>query len=92
MPDAAATTKRADEQPFEGFTGPEREFLDALGTFLANYQGFAGETPYERALATTFQVKLGILREGKLPPGLERTQAMCLCYDPVRHIIVLCRC
>jgi hypothetical protein len=92
MPDAGATTKRADEQPFESFTDPEKKFLDDLATFLGNYPGFAGETPFERALAATFQLKLEILREGKLPPDLERTQAMCLCYDPVRHKIVLCRC
>jgi hypothetical protein len=92
MADTAATRKRTDEELFEGFTEPEKKFLHDLAGFLENYENFAGKTPFERALAGTFQLKLGILREGKLPPALEQTYSMCLCYDPVRKKIVWCNC
>jgi hypothetical protein len=93
MTDTAATRKRTDEEDlFEGFTDAERKFIDDLAGFLGKYKGFAGDTPFDRALAATFQLKLGILREGKLPLALERTGSMCLCYDPVHNRVVYCPC
>jgi hypothetical protein len=93
MTDTAATRKRTDEEDlFEGFTDAERRFIGDLAGFLAEYKGFAGETPFEIALAATFQVKLGVLREGKLPPSPERTDSMCLCWDSVHKKWVYCAC
>jgi hypothetical protein len=94
MANTAATKKRTDEELFEGFTDSEKKFLYDLAGFLEHYENFAGNTPFDRALAATFQMKIGILREGKLPPppALMQTEGMCLCYDPVRKKIVLCSC
>jgi hypothetical protein len=92
MADTAATRKRTEEDLFEGFTDAERKFLDDLAGFLGKYKGFAGDTPFDRALAATFQVKLGILREGKLPPAPMQTESLCSCYDPIRNKWVICYC
>jgi hypothetical protein len=92
MAEATAARQKPEQELLDGFTHAEQKFVHDLEVFLTNYHDFAGETPFERALAATFQVKLGILREGKLPPELEQTAGLCLCYDPVRHIVVLCKC